>query len=439
MDGKIEMLIKRRGVSRTAMQFPRLRHNIIALGALRGVNYFIPIIVIPYLTRVLGVDEFGKYALVQVVMQVFILLTDYGFFLTATRAISANRADHLTVSRIFSTTWSTQWLLGFISFLCLLGLTVTLPVVKDHALLYLGGFTMVLGNVLFPIWFLEGLERMRAVAILQIAGRLSVLPFVFVFVKGAEDTFWALVIMGSGIICAGLLSLFWIIYKKLVIWQMPEPAHILKTLKEGFALFLSQLSQKMFFIVTPFALSFISGMAAVGYFNLADKLRGAGQSLLYPVSQALFPRMCHLYVHDREAADDLLKRSFLLILALGFSVTVLLWLGADLIIQLFAGHEFKPAIPLLRWMAIVPLLSVFSLVFGIQIMLPNGMNRPYNFIITGASFVSAVLMIILVMYIGVNGAALATVGLELLMAFMLGWFVIAKGFLGRQDEKVSGR
>ncbi|WP_287373943.1 oligosaccharide flippase family protein [Prosthecochloris sp.] len=417
------------------MQFPRLRYNIIALGAVRGVNYLIPVMVIPYLTRVLGADAFGVYTLVQVVMQVFILLTNYGFFLTATRAISANRADYLAVSRIFSTTWCTQLLLGGISFLCLLVLMLTLPVIKEHALIYLGGFTMVLGNVLFPVWFLEGLERMRAIAVLQIVGRLLVLPLLFVFVKGAEDTFWAITIMGVGLVCAGLLSLFWIIYKKLVIWQIPTRDHILKTLKEGFSLFLSQLSQRMFFIVTPFALSFLSGMTAVGYFNLADKLRGAAQALLHPVSQALFPRMCHLYVHDKVAADDLLKRSFLLILFLGFSVSLLLWAGADLIIQLFAGQEFEAAASVLRWMSAVPLLSVFSLVFGIQIMLPNGMNRPYNLIVSGVSCLSIVFMFFLVRYIDVNGAALATVVLELLMAFMLGWFVISKGFLKWQYKK----
>ena len=416
------------------MQFPRLRHNIIALGAHRGINYLIPIIVLPYLTRILGAHEFGKYALVQVVMQGFILLTDYGFSLTATRAVSANRANKQEVSRIFSVTWSAQWLLGGFSFLGILVLSLTVPVMKDHAFLYLGGFAMVLGNVLLPVWLLEGLEKMKAVAIIQVIGRSSMLPLLFILVKDSDDTFLAVIIMGGGLICAGLLSLAWIVYKRFIFWQKPDPADILRTIKKGFSLFASQLSQRMFYIITPFVLGVISGVEAVGYFNLADKLRGASQALLYPVSQALFPRMCHLYAHNKNEGDDLFKRSFLLIFGISVFVMVSLLVGSELIIDLFGGTQFKAAIPVLRLMAFIPLFSGFSLMFGVLVMLPNGMNRAYNLIVTSSSLLSVLTVAALVVWQGVNGAAIAAIMLESLIALQMGWFLHSKGFL----EKLKG-
>lgn len=411
------------------MQFPRLRYNIIALGALRGTNYLIPLIAIPYLTRVLGADAFGKYTFVQVIMQTFILLIDYGFSLTATRDISANRKDNNTVSKIFSTVWMTQWFLGFISFLCLLGLLLIIPSMQDDLLIYIGGFTMVLGQVLLPLWLLEGLENMKAVALIQALGRLSVLPFLFFVVDGSDDTFWAVTIMGLGMVCAGILSLFWIAYKRMVVWQFPTFADVFIELKRGFELFFSRALQKLFYIITAIVLNSVSGAASVGYFNLADKLRGAAQALLQPVSQAMFPRMCHLYKHDRPEADALIKRSFVLIISLAGLATLVLWAGADPIIYLIAGPEFKPVIPVLQWLAFAPLLAGFSIVFGIQIMLPNHMNRRYNQIVIGGTLASIICMVILVNVSGAVGAAVATVFQELAISVVMGWYLTKKGFL----------
>lgn len=411
------------------MQFPRLRYNIVALGALRGTNYLIPLIAIPYLTRVLGADAFGKYAFVQVIMQAFILLIDYGFSLTATRDISANRKDNDKVSKIFSTVWTTQWFLGFVSFLFLLGLLLTIPAMQDDLLIYIGGFTMVLGQLLLPLWLLEGLENMKAVALVQALGRLSVLPFLFFVVDGPDDTFWAVTIMGSGMVCAGLLSLFWIAYKRMIVWQFPTLADVVMELKTGFQLFFTRALQKFFYIIAAVVLNSVSGAASVGYFNLAEKLRGAAQALLQPVSQAMFPRMCHLYKHDRPGADALVKRSFFLIISLSGFATLLLWAGADPIIHLMAGPEFKPAVPVLQWLAFAPLLSGFSIVFGVQIMLPNHMNRMYNRIVIAGTLASIVVMFILVNVSGAVGAAAATVFQELAISAVMGWYLTTKGFL----------
>ncbi len=83
-----------------AEKTPRLRDNIMALGVVQLSNYAIPLITLPYLTRVLGPEAYGKVAFAQVLMAYFILLTDYGFSWSATRKISAHRAERAYISEV---------------------------------------------------------------------------------------------------------------------------------------------------------------------------------------------------------------------------------------------------------------------------------------------------------------------------------------------------
>src|ERR1022692_135388 len=125
---------------------PRLRHNIAALGASQIANYLIPLITLPYMTRALGVEAFGKVVFVQALMALFVMLTEYGFSWSATQQIAANRNDHQIISSIFSATWAAQWLLATAS-LILLGIAVcAIPLLQKNAELNLMGALIVIGN-----------------------------------------------------------------------------------------------------------------------------------------------------------------------------------------------------------------------------------------------------------------------------------------------------
>ncbi|MTC13076.1 oligosaccharide flippase family protein, partial [Providencia stuartii] len=59
--------------------------NILSMFSIQGINYFIPLIMVPYLVRTLGLDGFGKYSIVIAIIQYLVIITDYGFNLSASR------------------------------------------------------------------------------------------------------------------------------------------------------------------------------------------------------------------------------------------------------------------------------------------------------------------------------------------------------------------
>ncbi|MDZ7817337.1 MAG: oligosaccharide flippase family protein [Aliarcobacter sp.] len=80
----------------------KLLSNFFSLSSIQLVSYILPIITIPYLVRVLGVEKFGLIAFAQAIIQYFIIFTDYGFGLSATKEIAQENGNKKKINQIFS-------------------------------------------------------------------------------------------------------------------------------------------------------------------------------------------------------------------------------------------------------------------------------------------------------------------------------------------------
>ncbi|MCG8609946.1 MAG: oligosaccharide flippase family protein, partial [Pseudomonadales bacterium] len=203
-------------------RLPSLKANIIALGALQGANYLIPLISLPYLARVLGPEGFGKVAFIQIVMQYLIIFTDYGFFFFFVKDLSIERYSKERTSQIFMSTWCAQWLL-FLAVVSMLALVVCFtPSLQDDFVYFAAGTSIVFGAVLFPLWLFNGLERFKEVALLQIVVRLLMLIPLFLFVTDSDDIAEAILVTGFTSVISGLLGVWWIQKHEVVSFVCPE-------------------------------------------------------------------------------------------------------------------------------------------------------------------------------------------------------------------------
>ena len=399
---------------------PRLRNNIASLGMVQIANYVIPLITLPYLTRVLGPMAYGQVAFAQVLMIYLVLLTDYGFSWSATRKIAAHREDRAYISRVFIGTWTAQWLLVVVaaSLATLAGWYSDR--LRPDASLYAVAFTTVLGNVLFPIWFLQGLEHLQAVAAIQVTTRLLALLPIFVLVHAPSDAVYVLAINGGAAMLAGLLSIAWIRHRNLLDWHWPDWPAVMRELHDGRALFGSRVVISFYTTLVPLALGWIAGPMALANFSLADKLRTAAQALLSPLSQALFPRMTHLFATDKSAAFHLLKRSALTVFVFAGTASLLLWGLAEWLVVVLAGPEFASAAQTLRWLAFLPLIINLSSTASVQVLLSNNKNREFNVVLIGCSVAGLPFLLLSVKYGETVGAAVFMLCIEfIIMTFMM--------------------
>ena len=145
--------------------YKNLLKNFTSLSVLQLSNYLFPLIILPYVVRVLGPDKYGLVQFAAAFNSYFLILCDYGFGLTGTRMISQNRNDHQNLSRIFSSIVIIRLLLFVFSFALITVVVFSFERFILEWQVFLLSSGIVFGSTLFPLWFFQGLEQMKYITI----------------------------------------------------------------------------------------------------------------------------------------------------------------------------------------------------------------------------------------------------------------------------------
>lgn len=220
----------------------RLIDNIFSIGALQLIMYVFPLITAPYITRTIGVENYGLVAFANAFIQYFILFVDYGFELSATQKISQNTHNSKNLSNIFSSVIFAKIILFCISTILVVILTLIVPKLHNNALLIFFCFLTLVGNILYPVWFFLGVERMRYITYLNILSRSIFVILLFVFIKKADDYLWLPILTSVGSITAGLLSIRLAVKEFGIKLYVPKMRTIFNDLKYSTQFFLTRLA-----------------------------------------------------------------------------------------------------------------------------------------------------------------------------------------------------
>lgn len=400
-----------------------LKRNIFSLASLQIGNYIVPLLTLPWLTRVLGIDGFGQLGFATAVISYLVLLTEWGYALGATRDVAVEKRDQFKRSEIFWEVMAGRAILSLIGVVVLLILTSFVPKLSYSADLLWLLWPAVLASMISPVFYLQGIEKMSKMAIVNLIVKFTSVPLTLLLVRGAGDVEIAALIQSMSLLVAAMVNLFSLLRTSEILWVRPAWHRVMGSLKKTTSLFLSNAAVSLYTNSSTVILGFVSSETAVGAFVAGYTLIKAALGLMGPVSQSLFPRISYLLMHERKRAEQMLGRVFMLQSAVGLVVSLAVVVGSPIVVPLLFGEAYAQSLPVLWGLSALPFLIAISNVLGVQIMVPLGHNSAFSTVLIVAGVINASLVFPLGSALGAIGAAISMVVAETVVSILMALFV----------------
>ena len=394
--------------------------NFCSLSVLQAFNYILPLLVLPYLIRTVGLNYFGVLMFSQSIINYFIIIVDYGFNLSATREVSIHRNEKNKLIEIYTSVTGIKLILFAICSL-FLSLLFLFDEIRNYYYIYVSFYLMVLGQIFFPIWFFQGIEKMEFITLINVITKTLCMLLVFVLILDSND-FWIYpVLVSLGFILSGIYSIF-ILKIKFGIKFEKRRLNILSYLKKGYPIFISTFYTSFFRLLPLNLLGFMYRPELVAIYALAEKIIRSLLMLQQPILQSLFPGVSVLFKESKSQAINQIKKFIYFSVPLLLLVILLLNIFSHDLVILIGGVEMLESVFLFKLFTPLILIIFLANIFGSQIMLNIGLTYEFQRVLKKSALLSIFVLPVTIYYLNCIGAVFGVLLIE---------FLILAGFFSR--------
>lgn len=307
----------------------------------------LPLITLPYLTRVLSKDCYGTVSYVKAVMQYMQVVVDFGFQLSATRDIVNARKDNKKISQIVGDTLLAKLMLVMLSFVGLIVMIVAIPLLRSNALYTILSFLVVALTCFLMDFLFRGLEEMQVITVRYLVMRSLAAVLTFVFVQNDSDMLWIPVLDIIGSLIA-ILLVFHEMKKRGIRVEITGIKSAWLKLKESAIFFLSNMASTTFTALNTLLIGIFIDAEQVAEWSVCLQMVSAVMAMYTPITDGIYPHMV------KTKDWNIIKKSakiFMTIITVGCIFTFFV---AQIALFIIGGEKYVTAEPLLR--AFIPLL-----------------------------------------------------------------------------------
>ena len=400
----------------------KLLENIVALFSLKGIEYIISFITLPYLLHVLGPSRYGAVVFAQSLIAYGNIMVDYGFNITAPKDVA--RAEKSQIRVEFSSIFIAKIVLLIITLIIITFLLIILDEKLD-TLLILCVTPSLIGNAIFPIWYYQGIQKMKYITIFNVFARMFSVLGIFVLVKNSSDYCIAALIQSITPLLAGVLSVLYLLKNNFNLFCVPKYGDIKKKYSDGWDVFISTVFINIYTSSNIVILRILTNDVYVGYYSAANKIIEVLKGGLTPVSNAIFPHVSILAEKSRDDAIIFLQRAVRILGGISLILSIVMFVFADEIVELIMGDAYEYSVEILKIISFLPFVVSLSNVFGIQTMIAFGMQRMFSYILMVSAILNFLLVFPLISYFQAIGLAVTVLFVECFVTMSM-YYILRK-------------
>jgi len=384
----------------------------------------LPLITVPYISRVLGPQNVGTFGYTNSIVQYFILLASLSCNLYGSRQIAYVRDNKEKLNKTF---WEIVTLKSLVSIIVifLYYLFVNLIIPTQYKLYSMIQIICIFTVLIDISWFFIGMEDLKKTVSRNLVVKLISLGMIFTFVKSENDLWrYIIIIVLSDFIGQAIL---WFYIKKYMKFEKIKISDSIKHLLPMVRLFIPQIAIQVYVILDKTMIGYLTNVTEVGYYDMAQKIVKLPLGIVTSLGLVLLPRISNLYANGEEEKIKLYitkSLNFVLFLALpiylgivGISSNLVFW---------FLGETFLKSGTIMKITSIIIVFIGISNVIGVQLMLPLGKEKEFTISVTTGAVVNFILNSIFIIKFASIGASIATVVAEFSVTFVQ--FIIMKKY-----------
>lgn len=380
-----------------------------------GYQVFIlllPIITIPYVSRVLGPTGIGINAFTNSVVQYFVLFGTLGLTLYGNREVAYQRDDPKRLSNLFWELTLLRLVTTGISSLLYLGFIL---MSGQYQLFYLIQGLLLVATSIDVSWFFQGLEEFRITVLRNTLVKVVSLALIFLLVRARSDL-WIYITILTGSQLLGNLTLLPYL-KHYVTSPHWSGLKLINHLRPTLEMFVPQIATQVYLQVNKTMLGAFVGVQASGFYDNSDKIVKILLAVVTATGTVLLPHTAHSFSRGKhKEVEDSLNKSVHFILVIAFPMAAGLAGIAPVFTRIFFGAGFSPVSDLLVIESIVIVLIGISNATGVQYLLPTNQLAPFTTSVVLGAIVNIILNAPFILLWQSKGAMIATVFSEILVA-----------------------
>lgn len=406
--------------------------NIFSLASLQALNYLLPILILPFLVRSIGIGNIGVISTAFAISIYFQMFGEYGFNLTATKEVARQRDDITYINKLFSAVLYIKiifLLIGFLIYICIVEL---IPEYSHSFLIFLFTYLITIGQTLFPTWLFQGFEQMKFITIINGLTKISGAIITIFIVRTPSDSYLVPLINGIFAIIGTSLA-FIVAYQRLNVRVNSFDAKVISILlKDGWYIFQSKIFSTLYKNSNIIILGFFANPTTVGLYSLLERVIRSVQMIQNVLGDALFP-----YVNRNVKRDEilpLLKKYNTKAILFYISLTFCLIVFSPLISYFLLNAFNSSFILMLCIFSLVLFFGGLSYYYGVLGLISIGKTKSFSSAVFATGVVNIFLCIVMSKYFDGMGAVITSVISELIL-FCIMVFIIGEIELKKRNEK----
>lgn len=374
------------------------------------LNIILPIVTMPYISRILGSNGLGTYSYNFAIAHYFVLFIMLGINNYGNRTIAMSRNDTNNVSRNFVNIYSMQLVVGI--FVSIVYVIYCLCLSSDKYVSFI--LLMYVLSATFDInWFFFGLEEFKTTISKNIMIKVFSTISIFVFIKTPQDIDKYCFIMAGSYLLSSLI--LWPFLKGKIKIQYPKWEEIKIHIRPNITLFVTVLLTSLFKIMDKIMLGMLSMVDEVGLYEASEKVINIPIAFITALGTVMLPRISNLLSSNDKSVDAYLEKSMTFAMFISSSMCFGIMAVSDIFVPMFYGDGFDKC--KIIYMILLPscLFMAFANVIRTQYLLPNKKDRDYIISASLGALTNIVLNICFIPKYGAIGASIGTLFAEFIV------------------------